>query len=275
MTLVYAGVAAQSSLDSILYDFHHRPDRILVASHRASHPDLPENSLAAIRETIRSGIDIVELDIRETKDGVLVIMHDKTVDRTTNSTGLVAEKSFAELQQLRLVHNGQVTQEKIPTLKEVLQLVKGKIMLDIDYKAEGRRAARSTAKLIRKMKMEDQCLFFLYDYKDAAIYNRFNKRIQYLARAYNSDDVNAILSLPYKIPAVHGDHKFYTDSLMVTIRNSGKRVWMNALGKIDEAEKTKPGEGFPQLLLLKQTNIIQTDLPVALLRYLQSAGRHR
>lgn len=272
--LVY-GTQAQSHLDSILYDFHNQPGRILVAAHRAPHVVHPENSIPAMKEAIVMGVDIIESDVRETKDGVLVMIHDKTVDRTTNGKGQVSEMTFAELQKLNLVHNGQVTQEKIPTFKEVLALVKGKIMLDIDYKADGVRAAKSTTKLLRKMKMEKQCLFFLYDYKDAASLLKLNKRLQFLVRTYNQADVEAVLSSNIPTPAIHADNKFYTDSLMNVIRSSGKRLWMNSLGRYDEKEKQQPGKGFDELLQLGHTNIIQTDLPRELLLYLKQKNLHR
>lgn len=275
IALVYTGAIAQSNLDSILYDFYNRPDRILVAAHRAAHINHPENSIPAIKEAIAIGVDIIELDVRETKDGVLVVIHDKTVDRTTNGKGPVADKTFAELQALFLMHNGKETTEKIPTFKEVLQLVKGRVMLDIDYKAEGKRAAKNTAKLLKKMKMEQQSLFFLYDYKDAFLHSKNNKNMQYLARAYNAEDVAAILSMQHRIPAIHGDEKCYSDQLMGEIRGRGKRVWMNALGKYDQLERDHPGQGFRQMLLHKHTNIIQTDLPAELLTFLRNTGRHR
>lgn len=75
--------------DSILYDFNNNPEKILVAAHRATHQNYPENSIAAILESIRLGVDIIELDVRATKDGKLVVIHDRTVVRTTNGTGKV------------------------------------------------------------------------------------------------------------------------------------------------------------------------------------------
>lgn len=279
LTLLWIVIAltssAQSNLDSILHDFHHRPDRVLVAAHRAAHPDYPENAIAAIEAAIANGVDIVELDVRETRDGVLILMHDKTVDRTTNGKGLVSKLTFAEIQQLQLVHNGKLTEHKVPTFKDALQAVKGRIMMDIDYKAEGKRAAKSTTKLLRKMKIEKQCLFFLYDYKAAEALLKMNKRLQFLCRAYNQADVEGILAAGYPTPAIHADDKFYSDSLMQVIRQSGKRLWLNSLNKYDKAELQQPGSGFDQLLQLKHTNIIQTDLPTELLLYLRSRNLHR
>ncbi|MCO5241510.1 MAG: glycerophosphodiester phosphodiesterase family protein [Chitinophagaceae bacterium] len=265
----------QSALDSILYDFHYRPDRVLVAAHRAENPGLPENSIAAMKEAMRHAVDIIELDVRETRDGVMVIMHDKTLDRTTTGKGLVADMTYKQLQQLYLLHDGKPTTEKIPTFKEVLDLVKGKVMLDIDYKAEGKRAAKTTTRMLRKKKMEGQVLFFLYDYTDAPALNRMNKRIQFMTRSYNKDDVDGIFNLGIKIPVIHADDKFYSDSLMGVIRGKGIRLWMNALGKYDKMEREQKNSGFDALLKMRHTNIIQTDLYGELLAYLRQRGLHR
>jgi len=273
--LTSISVTAQSNLDSILYDFHQRPDRILVTSHRGTHIQYPENSLAAMQEAIRIGVDIIETDVRETKDGVLVCLHDEKVDRTTTGKGKVEDMTFAELQQYFLVFNGKPTQEKVPTFQQVLALVKGKIMLDIDYKEEGERAAIATTKQLRAMKMEKQCLFFVYDYKDAAAFYKLNKHLQFLVRTHNGPEVDTVLQMKIPVPAIHGDDGFYTDSLMTTIRNSGKRVWMNALGKCDGMERKQKGSGFDAMLAMRQTNVIQTDLPEQLLEYLKAKGLHR
>ena len=273
--LVTLVAAAQSNLDSILNDFYHRPYRVLVAAHRAAHAVYPENSVAAMKEAIRLGVDIIETDIRETKDGVLIIMHDKTIDRTTTGKGLVAEKTYAELQQVFLLHDGKPTSEKIPTFKEVLELVKGKVMLDIDYKADGKRAAKSTAKLLRRTKMEKQSLFFLYDYKDAPALRSMNKKIQFMTRAYSREDVEGIFSQGIEVPVIHADDKFYSDSLMGVIRGKGIRLWMNALGKYEKLETEEKDRGFDALLRLRHTNIIQTNLPEELIAYLRLRGLHR
>lgn len=274
-TLFSMVCTAQADLDSILSDFHHRPDRVLVASHRATHLVYPENSLPAMKESIRIGADFIETDVRQTKDGVLVCIHDNSIDRTTNGKGKVEDMTYAQLQQYFLLFNGNPTREKIPTFKKVLQLVKGNIMLDIDYKAEGDRAGKATTHLLRKMRMEQQCLFFLYDYKDAAALYQLNPHLQFMARTYNEADVDSVLQLSVAVPAIHGDDGFYTDSLMMRIRSAGKRVWMNALGKYDAMEAVKKDTGFDALLKMKQTNVIQTDQPEALLAYLRARGLHR
>jgi glycerophosphoryl diester phosphodiesterase len=75
---------------------------IKVIAHRGAHDLYPENTLAAIRRSIDLGCDYVEVDVRETWDGMLVLMHDSTVDRMTDSDGRVDEYSFAEIRKLKV-----------------------------------------------------------------------------------------------------------------------------------------------------------------------------
>lgn len=95
---------------------------VLIAAHRGAHLDHPENSMAAFREAIKIGVDIIELDTRCTKDGVVILMHDRTVNRTSNGTGSVDSMTFGEIRKLRLKHKGKITDEQVPTLEEALNL---------------------------------------------------------------------------------------------------------------------------------------------------------
>jgi glycerophosphoryl diester phosphodiesterase len=95
-----------------------------------------------------------------------------------------------------------------------------------------------------------------------------------MPRAYNKDDVAGILSSG-PVPVIHVDDKFYTDSLMNAIRKRNSRVWINALGKYDDMEKAKENTGFGMLLKLKQVNVIQTDRPAELIKYLRLRNLHR
>jgi glycerophosphoryl diester phosphodiesterase len=266
--------ARPSDLRAILYDFYHRPDRVLISAHRADHSMFPENSLPSVSQAIRAGIDIVELDVRETKDSVLVLMHDKNIDRTTTGKGLVQDYTYRELQQFRLLQDGKPTGERIPTFEEVLVLAKGHIMIDIDFKADTGRAARETYRQIIAHHMEKQVLFFVYDYKDIADLRGIDAKVPIMPRAYNSKDMQAILAIG-GFPVMHVDDSWYSDSVMGHIRQSGVRVWINALGKFDDLEEKQPGAGFDGIFQMRQVNVIQTNLPEQLLSYLRTKGLHR
>lgn len=105
--------------------------RPLVISHAACAGHAPENTLAGIRAALRLGADAIEIDVQTSADGVAVLMHDLTVDRTTNGAGAVAAMS---LSQLRALDAGG---EPVPTLDEVLALSVGKALLVIEIKQPG------------------------------------------------------------------------------------------------------------------------------------------
>lgn len=261
-------------IDLILEDLHQHPDRILVAAHRSAHTHYPENSLGALKEAIRLGIDIAEIDVRLTKDSVLVLMHDKTITRTTGRKGKVSSYTYAELQQFPLLHNGQPTNERIPTFKEALLLAKGKIMIDIDFKAEEPGAARLACGEIKATGTTKQVLFFLYDPQEIPKLQSIDQQIPIMPRAHDAAETAAILAMD-KFPVIHVDESF-TEKVMNDIRAAGSRVWINALGDFDDMERKAENTGFDMLLSkYKVANVIQTDLPEQLLRYLKGKGLHQ
>ncbi len=100
--------------------------------HRGAAGYEPENTLRSFRRALEIGVDMIELDVRRTKDGKVVVIHDDTVDRTTNGSGAIGEMTLAEIMELDAGRG-----EKIPTLDEVLDLVKGRVPLDIEIKDKG------------------------------------------------------------------------------------------------------------------------------------------
>lgn len=110
--------------------------RPIVVGHRGAMLFAPENTIASIEKAIEMGADMIEMDIRQTKDGYLVLMHDASLKRTTNGTGKVEDVSLEYLMTLdagshfRKEYEG----EMIPTLRQALQALKGKGLPDIDFK---------------------------------------------------------------------------------------------------------------------------------------------
>ena len=99
--VMYRGLAFAADVNPDFAPLPPLKHPIAVIAHRAGRGIMPENTLTAIRNAIRLGVDYVELDIRATKDGHLVIMHDGTVDRTTNGTGAVKDLDFAAIRSAR------------------------------------------------------------------------------------------------------------------------------------------------------------------------------
>lgn len=128
---------AQTALEHLL---HVDRKTVLIASHRACWKTTSENSLDGIGRCIADGIDIVEIDVRTTRDDALVLMHDETVDRTTDGHGAVADLTAAEIAGLRLRERGggastPLTDRRVPTFEEALRAVRGRVLMNIDVKA--------------------------------------------------------------------------------------------------------------------------------------------
>ena len=120
-----------------------------VCAHRGASDTHPENTIAAFREAIRLGAQMIEFDVATTKDGKLVLMHDRTIDRTTNGSGRPEEWLLVDLKKLDAGSwkNSRFEGEQIPTLGEALDLMPRNIWLNVHLKS-GVNLAEKTARLI-------------------------------------------------------------------------------------------------------------------------------
>lgn len=119
-------------------EFFRLGERPRVIAHRGFSGVAPENTLAAIRRAIEVGADMVEIDVGLTSDGHVVVIHDETLDRTTDGSGLLSATPFAKVRGLDAGSwfSPEFAGEKVPTLAEVLELVRGEILLNIEIKGE-------------------------------------------------------------------------------------------------------------------------------------------
>ena len=122
-------------LQALAQKLRNDPQLCLVMAHRANSSDwtIPENSLPAIEKCIADKIDIVENDLYTTKDGVLVVSHDPSLNRETNGSGNIADKTLDQIKALFLKdRNGTVTDQKMLTFDEYLEACKGRIYINVD-----------------------------------------------------------------------------------------------------------------------------------------------
>lgn len=120
--------------------FAYKPDRdIIISGHRGGMmTGYPENSIEACEKTLSLLPSFFEIDPRLTKDGVMVLMHDADIKRTTNGSGLVSDYTYEELQRFNLKdRKGNITPYKIPTIREVLEWGKNKTVFNLDNKDNG------------------------------------------------------------------------------------------------------------------------------------------
>jgi glycerophosphoryl diester phosphodiesterase len=124
---------------------------VLNIAHRGASGTFPENTLAAFRAAIAAGAQMCELDVQLTRDRAVVVMHDDTVDRTTDGHGAVAEFNLGELKRLDAgvrFDAGACRGERVPTLDEVFEAVAGRCALNIELKTGG--FEREVAAIVRK-----------------------------------------------------------------------------------------------------------------------------
>jgi glycerophosphoryl diester phosphodiesterase len=128
---------------------------VWVIGHRGNSSQLPENTVAAINDAFAVGAGMVEIDVHFSRDRVPVVIHDETVERTTNGKGLVAQLTLARLKTLDAGSwsGRKYAGERIPTLAEALQAATGKGPLLLDLKVEGLGAA--VANVLRRLDLPD------------------------------------------------------------------------------------------------------------------------
>jgi glycerophosphoryl diester phosphodiesterase len=139
------------------------PKRTEVFAHRGAKMVAPENTLPAFEQAMILGADGVELDVQCSKDGVLVVMHNFTVDETTNGHGRVADLSVAELSKLDAGShfNASFSNVGVPTLEEVLAVTAGKIKLNVEIKSQdpmGGREVEPLVELLQAGNLYDQVI---------------------------------------------------------------------------------------------------------------------
>ncbi len=258
---------ATSNLPKILEKFHNpNSGKILIAAHRAMHTKYPENSLAAYQHSIDNGIDIIETDIRTTKDGKLVLLHDNSIDRTTNGKGKLKDFTFKELQNFNLKDKYGVGREfKLPLAKKAFEVAHNKIMLDLDIKDV---AVKKLVNLVHKTNMGKQVLFFDSDFAVLDSVLLLDSTLIVMPRAHSLEEVKMIIAR-YHPKVIHIDHSFYTKEVVDLIKQSGARVWINALGKPDIQAFSGDVSSAYSPIINKGANIIQTDMPILLKVYLE------
>lgn len=262
---------------------------VMVVAHRGCHTEEPENSLAAFRRCIAVGVDVIETDVQHTKDGVLVLMHDQTLDRTTNGTGRVDGYTLAELKKLRLKlgsggPDAPLTGETIPTFEEALAVTNGQILIDLDAKGTDlKRVWSDSLVLLERLKMLDQITVKMTAGRDDALMDQpILKRVNYLQRVVSTGaPLSQVVatSRQYKPVAytVVMLNLPYLDEGVQAVKASGSRVWVEpfwgatAGGYSDKLALHDPDANWGRLLDAG-ANMMLTDQPEALLFYLHSKG---
>ncbi len=160
-------LAPETDLSTML-DCLEAADTTLISAHRGGpSPGLPENGLETMDAVLTAIPAVMEVDVAQSTDGVLYLMHDRTIDRTTNGTGSVADLAWSEIEPLFLRDSaGWVTPYKVPTLDAVLDWAKDRTVLQIDFKRTA--SYEDTIALIQSKDMADHVILIAYSIGAAA-----------------------------------------------------------------------------------------------------------
>jgi len=153
----------------------------LVIGHRGSPLRAPENTVPSYLKAIEEGADFIEVDVRTTRDGELVIMHDSTVDRTTNGRGRVADMSLSEVKSLDAGSwfSEEYSGTRVPTLSEVLELARGKVGVVIELKVPG--IETKVLEAVKRAGMIDDVIVLSSHWYSIKLFRQLEPRIPGLA----------------------------------------------------------------------------------------------
>lgn len=244
-----------------------RPDAgLMIAAHRGAHSRAPENSLAAIEAAIAEGADIVEIDIAVTRDGTPVLMHDRTVDRTTTGKGRVEDKTTSEIASLRQkAHDGLGSDEAPPTLARALAVACGRILVDLDLKSDRLGPIVET---VNASGMRATSLYFDSDPAVLARVRALDPAARVMVRLTTDMPLAELLASVGAAQVVHADPESLSPGARAEVARLGLRVWLNSLGDADERLLAGDPAGVKDLLG-QGASILQTDAVPELAAFLR------
>ncbi|MGX1642202.1 glycerophosphodiester phosphodiesterase family protein [Sphingobacterium sp. NPDC055431] len=234
----------------------------LVSAHRGGPSDgFPENAIPTFAEVASKMPAIIECDIAMTKDSVLVLMHDETLDRTTTGKGRVSNKTYEQLKDLKLRdNNGELTNYRIPTLEDALQWGIGRVIYTLDVKRSV--PYEKVIELIRKAKAEANSIIITYSANQAEVVNRLAPDLMISATIKNRDDLNRLseLSIPdTRLIAFVGTREPDT-ALYTMLRQHGIKSILGTIGNLDRSAE-KAGYQLYADFIVRGADVLSTDRP--------------
>ena len=244
--------------------FRYSPTRpIVISGHRGGMiSGYPENCIESFEKTLTMMPSFFEIDPRLTRDSVIVLMHDATIDRTTNGSGRVADYTLAELQQFRLRdRDGNLTEFRIPTLEEAIRWSQGKTILNLDIKDVplefmsefiNRLAPANVMYTVRNAKQAR----LLLDRDPDAMFSAWCKNLSEY-RAYQEAEIPASQMMAYVGTMMLADQQPLYDSL----HRQGAMCMISVAPTHDRRAAEAQKRGGYELELGSGCDVIETDYP--------------
>lgn len=238
--------------------------RYQVCAHRGYWREAPENSIKAIEKAIEHGIDYIEIDVRRTKDGKLVLMHNSTIDKATNGSGKVADLTYDEITSYYMYHGTSLTMEKVPLLSEALMAARGRIYVDVDMKISDYRVVYD---VVKNCGMLSQAMFTTYGVGDASSLVNIDKNANVFPVVYSMEELEQYMTLVKNLAVVQFNPKTWKDEILNKAYNNGIAGFMNVYINSDATPTNDSYRKVDEFVRLGGT-VVQTDFPVELKNYL-------
>jgi len=238
---------------------------IIISGHRGGMVEgFPENSIATFENTLRHTPAFYEIDPRLTKDSIIVLMHDATLDRTTTGTGKVSDYTWEELKKFRLKDpQGNVTEFGIPSLAEVIEWARGKTILNLDKKDV---PFEMTAAIIKEHKAEAFMMLTVHSPEEVRFYLDKNPNSMFSAHILTPEmfDRYDKAGIPWsQIMAYIGPNvKPENQKMYALLHSKGVKCMISAASTYDKLTTTNERAEAYRKIALDGADIIETDLPI-------------
>jgi glycerophosphoryl diester phosphodiesterase len=235
--------------------------KIVVISHRGEHLRHPENTMPAFEEAVRVGADYIEVDVRTTSDGKLVLMHDASVARTTDGQGDVAKMTFDEIRALDagIKKGTEFRGTKVPTFDEVLDYARGKINIYVDVKYV---TATDLVEHIHDHGMTDHVV--IYSGRISKAIQDLDSSLRIMPEAGNPQFAQTLVDQLHPKVLAFDANDFKPDTIAVA-KEAKALIYVDRLGPADTAASW-------QQAIDAGADGIQTDHPEELVQYLREKG---
>jgi glycerophosphoryl diester phosphodiesterase len=239
------------------YTYPPKHEGVYVVAHRGVHNGIPENTLAAYQKAIDLGCDFIEIDVRTSKDGEYVSIHNSTVDAYVEGiTGKVEDFTFVELRamDIGIKHGEQWKGTKIPTFEEILQLCQGKIGIYLDLK---NAPVKPLMNLSKQYNMEDRVIWYC-DPEEHDEVERLSKQCVSMPDPGPEENLQQIID-QFEPTLVASVWRYYSESFVKTCHEAGAMVI------VDESDQSCWVDAIAW-----GSDGIQTDHPAELIEYLKN-----
>jgi glycerophosphoryl diester phosphodiesterase len=253
-TLVFFLLLTGGSLDA-------QTKKIVAIAHRGEHLHHPENTMPAFAEAVRVGADYIEVDVRTTSDGKLVLMHDASVARTTDGQGDVARMTFGEIRALDagIKMGPEFKGTQVPTFDEVLDYARGKINIYVDVKQV---AAKDLVEHIHDHGMTDHVV--IYSGRISKAIEDLDSSLKVMPEAGNPQFARTLVDQLHPKVLAFDANDFKPETIAVA-KEAKALIYVDRLGPADNAESW-------QQAIDAGADGIQSDHPEELVRYLRERG---